>query len=130
MPEEGPFLTARLKLRLLLNQIPEAEFLKLTPRDLAAHCAVSVTHANRAFRQMFGLSLKERQKLVLLQKARQALAETAQSLEAVAAEAGFRDTPSFAAAFEKHFGVSPGEWQRPRSPREEVRTVHEPSACQ
>ena len=128
-PEKGPFLTARLKLRLLLNQIPEAEFLKLTQRDLAAHCSVSVTHANRAFRQMFGLSLKERQRLVLLQEARQALAETAQSLEAVAAGAGYRDTPSFAAAFEKQFGVSPGEWRGLRSPQEKVRTVHEPSVC-
>lgn len=114
LPQKGSFLSARVKLRLLLNQIPEAEFLRLTPRKLAAHCGISRAQVNRSFRQMFGLSLEERQELIRLQEARQSLTETTESLEILAAEAGYRDTASFIAAFKKRFGISPTEWPRPR----------------
>lgn len=118
VPAAKSFLSARLKLRLLLNEMPEAEFLKLTARELAVHCGVSVTQANRSFRHLFGVSLLERQELIRLQNARQALAETNRSLEVLALEAGFRDVRHFAAAFGKQFGVSPSEWRRPRARRE------------
>ena len=120
VPAAKSFLSARLKLRLLLNEMPETEFLKLTARELAAHCGVSVTQANRSFRHLFGLSLLERQELIRLQNARQALAETSRSMEALALEAGFRDARHFAVAFGKQFGVSPSEWRRPRARREKI----------
>ena len=120
---EQTFLPARLKLRLLLNRIPETEFLRLTPHELAAHCGVSVAQASRSFRKMFGHSLGERQELIRLQKARQTLTETSESLDAVAAEAGYAGTRPFVAAFKKHFGVSPEEWRRPRMRRAKVPTL-------
>lgn len=116
--QEGAFLSARQKLRLLLNQIPESEFLGLTPRDLAAHCGVTIAQAGRSFRQMFGLSLRRRQELIRLQRARQALTETGESLEELAIEAGYKDIQTFIAAFKKSFGVSPSEWRHPRLHRE------------
>ncbi len=114
VPSTKCFISTRVKLRLLLNQIPETEFLRLTPRDLGAYCGVSAAQATRSFRMAFGLSLAKRQELVRLQQARQALAETTESIEAVAAEAGYSDTRSFINAFKKHFCISPHEWKRPR----------------
>lgn len=119
-PEEKSFLSARQKLRLLFNEMPEAEFLKLNPRDLATHCGVSLKQSNRSFRQLFGMSLAERQELIRLQNARQALADTTRSIKELALEAGFRDERHFIAAFDKQFGVSPSEWGRPRARRDKV----------
>jgi AraC-like DNA-binding protein len=113
LPAARPFLPARLKLRLLLNQMPEAEFVRLTARDLALRCGVSVVQINRTFRQLLGESLREHQELIRLRSARQTLAESNCSLEAVALEAGFRDTRSFNAAFKKRFGLAPLDWRRP-----------------
>jgi AraC-like DNA-binding protein len=125
-PVEKSFLSARQKLRLLFNEMPEAEFLKLSPRDLAIHCGVSLKQSNRSFRQLFGMSLPERQELVRLQKARQALADTTRSIHELALEAGFRDERHFIAAFDKQFGVSPSEWGRPRARRDKIEREPEP----
>ena len=119
-PVEKSFLSARQKLRLLFSEMPEAEFLKISPRDLATHCGVSLKQSNRSFRQLFGMSLPERQELIRLQNARQALADTTRSIKELALEAGFRDERHFVAAFDKQFGVSPSEWGRPRARRDKI----------
>ncbi len=116
MPAPRPFLPARLKLRLLLNQMPEEEFLRVTPRDLAVRCNVSLIQINRSFRQLIGESIRDHQELVRLRRARQSLAETVRPLESIALEAGFRGTRAFSAAFRKRFGVAPSDWRKPRSP--------------
>jgi AraC-like DNA-binding protein len=113
-PSQTP-LSVQQKLRLLLNQLSESQFLQLQPRDLAAHCRTSTRHVHRVFRKLFGRSLEERQEWVRLQRAQHLLAETPQSLQAVAREAGFRDARSFSAAFKRQFGLPPGQWRRPRS---------------
>lgn len=114
LPAARPFLPARLKLRLLLNQMPETEFLRLTPADLAARCGVSLVQINRSFRQLVGESIREHQELIRLRRARQSLAETTIALEAIALEAGFRETRAFSAAFKRRFGLAPSDWRKPR----------------
>ena len=126
-PVEKSFLSARQKLRLLFSEMPEAEFLKLNPRDLATHCGVSLKQSNRSFRQLFDMSLPERQELIRLQNARQALADTTRSIKELALEAGFRDERHFVAAFDKQFGVSPSEWGRPRARRDKIEREPEPN---
>lgn len=111
MPAEKPFLSARVKLRLLLNELPESEFLKLTPHELASHCGVSVMQAKRSFRRLCGLSLIRRQRLIRLQRARQRLLEANANLKAIALEAGYRGAKDFSAAFKKQFGLVPEAWQ-------------------
>ncbi len=115
LPAPRPFLPARLKLRVLLNQMPEEEFLRMTPRDLAARCNVSLVQINRSFRQLIGESIRDHQELVRLRRARQALSETIRPLESIALEAGFRGTRAFSAAFRKRFGVAPTDWRKPRA---------------
>ena len=113
VPAATVVLSARQKLKLLVNQMPEAEFLKMTPRGMAAHCGNSVTHFNRSFRKLFGRSLARKQELIRLQKARQALLETACALESLAIESGYRNAQEFSAAFKKQFGLSPRQWRQP-----------------
>ena len=114
-PVHRPFLPTRLKLRLLLNQMPEEEFLRMTPQDLAHRCRVSLVQINRSFRQLLGESIREHQELIRLRRARQTVAETNCPLETIALEAGFRGTRAFSIAFRKRFGVAPSEWRKPRA---------------
>ncbi len=97
----------------MLNEIPEGEFLKLSSREMAARCGNSVKHFNRSFRKLFGMSLAQKQELMRLQKARQALVETACGIETVARDAGYRSVRRFSLAFKKRFGVTPAEWRHP-----------------
>jgi AraC-like DNA-binding protein len=114
VPADTEFLSARQRLRLFINQIPESEFLRLTPGEMAGRCGSSVTHFNRSFRKLFGMSIGRKQELIRLQQARQILVETTCRLEEIAGEAGFRDVKEFTAAFKKEFGVTPAEWRHPR----------------
>ncbi len=114
VPPDHAFLSARQRLRLLVNQIPEIEFLRLTPGELAGRCGSSVTHCNRSFRKLFGMSLGRKQELIRLQQARQTLVETTSRLEEIAGAAGFADVQEFVAAFKQEFGVTPTEWRHPR----------------
>jgi AraC-like DNA-binding protein len=114
VPMDRVFLSARQRLRLLINEVPEGEFLKMTSREMAARCGNSVKHFNRSFRNLFGMSLAQKQELARLQKARQALVETACRIDTLALDAGYRDAREFSAAFKKHFGVTPSEWRHPK----------------
>ncbi len=114
IPADTVFLSARQRLRLLINEIPEGEFLKMTSREMAARCGNSVKHFNRSFRKLFGMSLAQKQELARLQKARQALVETACRIETLAADTGFSNVRTFSVAFKKHFGVTPSEWRHPK----------------
>ncbi len=114
IPADTVFLSARQRLRLLINQIPEGEFLKMSSREMAARCGNSVKHFNRSFRKLFGMSLMQKQELARLQNARQALMETGCRIDTLASDAGYRDARKFSAAFKKHFGVTPSEWRHPK----------------
>lgn len=61
VPSPTTVLSSRLRLNALMNQLPEAEFLQLTARDLASRCGCSQTHLNRSFRRLFGTSLSRKQ---------------------------------------------------------------------
>ncbi len=111
---DAVFLSARQRLRLLINEIPEGEFLKLSSREMAARCGNSVKHFNRSFRKLYGMSLAQKQELLRLQAARQALLETASRIETVASDAGYENARAFSTAFKKRFGVTPSEWRHPR----------------
>jgi AraC-like DNA-binding protein len=112
VPSPTTVLSSRLRLKALMNQVPEAEFLQLTARDLASRCGCSLTHLNRSFRRLFGTSLSRKQQEIRLLRARELLIETNARVEAIAAEAGYEDREQFRASFQRRFGVSPEEWRR------------------
>ena len=112
VPSPTTVLSSRLRLKALMNQVPQAEFLQLTARDLACRCGCSLTHFNRSFRRLFGTSLSRKQQEIHLLRARELLLETTTRVEAIAAEAGYDDPERFRASFQRRFGVTPEEWRR------------------
>jgi AraC-like DNA-binding protein len=113
VPSPTTVLSSRLRLKALMNQVPEAEFLQLSARDLAGRCGCSLTHFNRSFRRLFGTSLSRKQQEIQLLRARELLLETTARVEAIAAEAGYDDPERFRSSFQRRFGVTPEEWRRP-----------------
>ena len=108
-------LTARQRIQLIMNKLPESEFLKLSSGELAMQCGCSRIHFNRSFYRVFGMSLRRKQQEFRLLKARQMLQETACHLEAVGTEAGYASVEEFNGAFQKRFGIAPAEWRNPKS---------------
>ncbi|HEU0011042.1 MAG TPA: hypothetical protein VFT34_14585 [Verrucomicrobiae bacterium] len=72
VPLPTTVLSSRLRLKALMNQVPEAEFLQLAARDLASRCGCSLTHLNRSFHRLFGTSLSRKQQEIRLLRARAA----------------------------------------------------------
>jgi AraC-like DNA-binding protein len=114
IPSETAVLTARQRLKLLMNQIPESEFLGLSPGDMALRCGCSTTYFNRSFSKLFGMSLRRKQETLRLLRARQRLVETTCRIEHVAEEVGYRTMTEFNTAFRRQFGISPSEWRHPK----------------
>lgn len=112
VPSPTAVLSSRLRLKALMNQVPEAEFLQLTARELASRCGCSLTHFNRSFRRLFGTSLSRKQQEIRLVHARELLLQTTTRVEAIATEAGYEDLDRFRTSFERRFGVTPEEWRR------------------
>lgn len=112
VPSPTTVLSSLLRLKALMNQVPQAEFLQLTARDLASRCGCSLTHFNRSFRRLFGTSLSRKQQEIRLLRARELLLETTARVEAIAAEAGYDDPERFRASFQRWFGATPEEWRR------------------
>jgi len=112
IPSPTTVLSSRLRLKALMNQVPEAEFLQLTARDLASRCGCSLTHLNRSFRRLFGTSLSRKQQESRLLRARELLLETTARVEAIAAEAGYDDPEKFRSTFLRRFGMTPEQWRQ------------------
>lgn len=112
VPSPTTVLSSRLRLKALMNQVPQSEFLQLSARDLAGRCGCSLTHFNRSFRRLFGTSLSRKQQEIRLLRARELLLETTTRVEAIAAEAGYDDPERFRSTFERRFGVTPEQWRR------------------
>lgn len=112
VPSPTAVLSSRQRLKALMNQVPEAEFLQLTARDLARRCGCSLTHLNRSFRRLFRMPLRRKQQEIRLVRARELLLETTTRLEAIAAESGYDDPERFRSSFQRRFGVTPEEWRR------------------
>ncbi len=114
-PRETTFLSARRRLKLLMNQVAESEFLTFTPHEMAARCGCSLTHFNRSFMKLFGRSLRRKQQEIRLLRARQVLIGTSCRIETVAEEAGYGSVAEFNAAFKQLFGVTPAVCRHPKS---------------
>ena len=82
--------------------------------ELAAACNLSVRHFTRAFRQSTGGSphdwLIERR----IDRAKDLLLASSQSLTEIAATCGFADQSHFTRVFTRAMGTSPGAWRRTR----------------
>jgi len=106
------FLPASQRIRIMMQQLTEAEILGQAASELAARCNCSTRHFNRLFLENIGGSFRAKQTELRLLKARQLLAETDTKVAGVARAVGYRHPGLLNASFKKQFGVSPGEWRR------------------
>ncbi len=106
------FMPANKRIRLLLQQLPEAEILECSVTELAARCNCGPRHFNRLFIQNVGVSFRAKQAEIRMIKAKQMLAETSEKIATVALAVGYRHPGIFNTTFKKQFGTSPSEWRK------------------
>jgi len=104
--------SARSSLRRLVSAISEKDLAACSLKDLAMQLNCSERHLNRLFRAEFGVSFREKQTQLSLQRACQLLLDPQAKVKSVAYDTGFRHLGFFNALFKKHLGVTPKEWRR------------------
>ena len=80
--------------------------------DLARECGLSVSHFARSFKASFGVSAHRWLVQRRVERSKELMVQSCQSLAEIADEAGFVDQPAFTRAFHQLVGVSPGRWRR------------------
>jgi AraC family transcriptional regulator len=80
--------------------------------DLASECGLSISHFARSFRATFGMSAHKWLVHRRVERSKDLMAQTSESLAEIADQAGFVDQPAFTRAFHQIVGVSPGRWRR------------------
>ncbi len=84
----------------------------LTVAELLRSCSLSASSLERRFTRLLGRTPKSEIIRVRLQHVVELLAEPSLSLEAVAAQSGFKYPEYLNAVFKKKFGISPGRYRR------------------
>jgi len=80
--------------------------------DMARECGLSISYFARSFKASFGMSAHRWLVHRRVERSKELMAHTAESLAEIADEAGFADQPAFTRAFHRIVGVSPGRWRR------------------
>jgi hemolysin activation/secretion protein len=106
----------------MVQKLSETELLSLSHTELAHRCGCSLRHFSRLFRAHFGVSIRTRQTLLRLQKARQLLCETDAKVINIALDSGYRHLGLFNAMFKKHFGVTPTQLRRSKQKKSRSRS--------
>ena len=80
--------------------------------NLAHECGFSISHFARAFKASFGMSAHKWLVHRRVERSKELMAQTSESLAEIADEAGFADQAAFTRAFHQIVGVTPGRWRR------------------
>jgi AraC-like DNA-binding protein len=80
--------------------------------DMARECGLSISYFARSFKASFGMSAHRWLVHRRVERSKELMAHTTESLAEIADEAGFADQPAFTRAFHRIVGVSPGRWRR------------------
>ena len=80
--------------------------------DLAHECGLSISHFARSFKATFGMSAHKWLVHRRVERSKELMSQTSESLAEIADEAGFVDQPAFTRAFHQIVGASPGRWRR------------------
>ena len=80
--------------------------------DLAAECELSVSHFARSFKASFGMPSHRWLTRLRIERAKDLLRNSRESLVQIALRSGFGDQPTFTRTFQRVVGVSPGRWRR------------------
>ena len=102
----------RQRFRQFFSQLSEKELAASSLADMAAELNCSERHFSRMFREEFGVSLRDCQNELRLQRACRLLQDYKAKISSVAFECGYRHLGLFNIMFKKRFGLSPSQWRR------------------
>jgi len=103
---------AKERLRVLLEQTPPAELLEMSFDELARNTHCTPRHLSRIFRELVGMSFRDKRAELRLTRARDLLATSKSKVVEVALESGYKSLSLFNLMFTRHFGTSPGRWRQ------------------
>jgi AraC-like DNA-binding protein len=103
---------AKERLRVLLERTPPAELLEMNFNDLARMTHCTSRHLSRIFRELVGMSFRDKRAELRLTRARDLLATSRSKVVEVALESGYKSLSLFNLMFTRHFGTSPGRWRQ------------------
>lgn len=102
-------IARQAKLRILQNPTQRTDL-----HFLATSLGVSYSKLRAAFKLHTGLSLRQYENLIKLNRARDLLATSSLNVSAIADSLGFNSLYYFSRAFKNHFGASPLQWRAAR----------------
>ena len=114
------------RLKQMLNQTPVNDLLELSFSELASQTGCSPRHVSRLFKELVGVSFREKQAELRLARACELLAATDSKVVDVAMESGYQSTSLFSAMFKQRFGTSPAKWReraRQCKPAKQIRRL-------
>ena len=103
---------AKERLRVLLEQTPPAELLEMSFDELARSTHCTPRHLSRIFRELVGMSFRDKRAELRLTRARDLLATSKSKVVEVALESGYKSLSLFNLMFTRYFGTSPGRWRQ------------------
>lgn len=108
--EDNP-TDAKARLVKMLEELPCGELLDLDFSDMVRQMGCTPRHLSRVFREVVGMSFREKQAQVRLGRAQELLATTQSKVVEVALESGYQSLSLFNLMFKRRFGVSPAQWR-------------------
>jgi AraC-like DNA-binding protein len=109
---------ARARLLKMLSDLPACELLDLDFSELVRQMGCTPRHLSRVFREVVGMSFREKQAQVRLLRAQELLATTQSKVVEVAMESGYQSLSLFNLMFKRRFGLSPAQWrEQARKPK-------------
>jgi AraC-like DNA-binding protein len=119
---------ARRRLAELLEKAPACELVEMSLPDLAQKLRCTPRHLSRIFRELSGMSFREKQTELRLIRAGELLVSTKAKVLDVALDSGYQSQSLFNDLFKRRFGLTPARWrERQRYKNGQRRTVLEPA---
>ena len=97
-----------------MHQHPDAA---LSSAAMARMCGLSQSQFDRSFRRVFGSSARQYLLRVRVEAACRRLAETEETVAALAVELGFYDQAHFTRCFHRTMGLTPAQYRQQRVPK-------------
>ena len=101
----------RSRFRELMRELPEGELMSCSVGQLSKRLCFSERHFSRLFRQELGVSLREKQQRLRLERARHLLETTPEKIINIALDVGYQSLSLFNVMFKRRFKMTPTEWR-------------------
>ena len=100
------------RIEVILNYLETDLRLPVTPKEISPLVNLSPSRLRHLFKEETGMSLKQYQKRLRMQKARELLEGSFLSVKEIMIETGILDRNHFARSFRDVFGTTPSEHRR------------------